>query len=68
MQKFQLIDGAKTAEKYPLITATSHKCPFLLNKPGIKFNVVGEIYNVGDADDCVFFVWYLFSVTWQKIP
>ena len=48
MQKYQFVGGAKTSEKYPLINGTSHKCPFLLNKPGTGLNVLGEVYDIGD--------------------
>ena len=53
MQKYQIVGGAKTSEKYPLINGTSHKCPFLLNKPGTGLNVLGEVYDIGDDSLCL---------------
>ncbi|KAF4119109.1 gamma-glutamylaminecyclotransferase C [Onychostoma macrolepis] len=37
---------ARTVEPYPLVIATKHNIPFLLNVPGTGQRVYGEIYRV----------------------
>ncbi|XP_058648420.1 gamma-glutamylaminecyclotransferase C-like isoform X2 [Onychostoma macrolepis] len=37
---------ARTVEPYPLVIATKHNIPFLLNAPGTGQRVYGEIYRV----------------------
>ncbi|XP_039298330.1 gamma-glutamylaminecyclotransferase C-like [Nilaparvata lugens] len=44
----QFIGKAETIEKYPLVIATKHNVPFLLNLPGTGYNVTGEIYEIND--------------------
>uniref|UniRef100_A0A336MK65 Gamma-glutamylcyclotransferase family protein n=1 Tax=Culicoides sonorensis TaxID=179676 RepID=A0A336MK65_CULSO len=39
---------AITCIKMPLVVATHYNIPFLLNKPGVGYNVKGEIYEVDD--------------------
>ncbi|CAJ1086764.1 LOW QUALITY PROTEIN: gamma-glutamylaminecyclotransferase [Xyrichtys novacula] len=46
--KAELLASACTTEKYPLIIATKHNIPFLLNLPGQGHRVRGEIYKVDD--------------------
>lgn len=36
----------KTNEKLPLVVGTRYNVPFLLNKPGIGNNIVGEVYEI----------------------
>ncbi|XP_074114019.1 putative gamma-glutamylcyclotransferase CG2811 [Cotesia typhae] len=36
----------KTVNKYPLIIATRFNIPFLLHKPGVGHQVLGEVYDV----------------------
>lgn len=42
-----LVNG-KTKVKFPLVIATRYNVPFLLNRPDIGQNIVGEIYEVNN--------------------
>ncbi|RZF42048.1 hypothetical protein LSTR_LSTR006641 [Laodelphax striatellus] len=44
----QFIGKAETIEKYPLVIATKHNVPFLLDLPGTGHNIVGEVYRIND--------------------
>ncbi|XP_019957634.2 gamma-glutamylaminecyclotransferase B [Paralichthys olivaceus] len=46
--KAQFLASALTAERYPLVIASKHNIPFLLNIPGQGRRVHGEIYEVDD--------------------
>ena len=48
MNKYRLVSRARTVERYPLITASFFNNPYILNKPGLGYNIKGEIYDVGD--------------------
>lgn len=36
----------KTVNKFPLVIATRHNLPFLLNKPDFGHNIFGEVYEI----------------------
>ncbi|XP_014087300.1 putative gamma-glutamylcyclotransferase CG2811 [Bactrocera oleae] len=40
---------AQTVVKFPLVIGTRYNIPFLLNKPGVGYNVYGEVYEVDDT-------------------
>lgn len=42
----EFLARARTVERYPLVIATKHNYPFLLNVPGMGQHVHGEIYCV----------------------
>ncbi|XP_061918154.1 gamma-glutamylaminecyclotransferase-like [Entelurus aequoreus] len=44
----QLLASAVTTQKFPLVIATEHNIPFLLNIPGQGHRVHGEIYEVDE--------------------
>ncbi|XP_068621972.1 putative gamma-glutamylcyclotransferase CG2811 [Battus philenor] len=44
----KFISNGKTSEKYPLIIATKYNIPFILYKPGVGYQVQGEVYEVDD--------------------
>lgn len=46
--KAELLATACTTQKYPLVIATQHNIPFLLNIPGNGHRVQGEIYKVDE--------------------
>lgn len=46
--KTEFLASACTTQKYPLVIATKHNIPFLLNIPGQGHRVQGEIYKVDD--------------------
>lgn len=46
--KAEYLASARTTQKYPLIIASQHNIPFLLNIPGQGHRVHGEIYKVDD--------------------
>ncbi|CAH1404000.1 unnamed protein product [Nezara viridula] len=37
-----------TLQKYPLIIGTQYNIPFLLDKPGVGNNVIGEVYDIDE--------------------
>ncbi|XP_072030153.1 troponin C-akin-1 protein-like isoform X3 [Amphiura filiformis] len=43
------IGEARTVEKWPLVIATKFNIPFMLDKPGLGHNFVGEVFSVDDA-------------------
>uniref|UniRef100_A0A3Q3FHL6 Gamma-glutamylaminecyclotransferase n=1 Tax=Labrus bergylta TaxID=56723 RepID=A0A3Q3FHL6_9LABR len=46
--KAEFLASACTVQKYPLVIATKHNIPFLLDLPGQGSRVRGEIYKVDD--------------------
>lgn len=46
--KAEFLASACTTQKYPLVIASKHNIPFLLNIPGQGHRVQGEIYKVDD--------------------
>lgn len=46
--KTEFLATACTTQKYPLVIATKHNIPFLLNIPGNGHRVQGEIYKVDE--------------------
>ncbi|KAL6115226.1 ggact [Pungitius sinensis] len=46
--KAEFLASARTSQKYPLVIASEHNIPFLLNIPGQGHRVHGEIYEVDD--------------------
>ncbi|XP_034091662.1 gamma-glutamylaminecyclotransferase B-like [Gymnodraco acuticeps] len=46
--KVKLLASACTAQKHPLVIASKHNIPFLLNVPGQGHRVKGEIYKVDE--------------------
>ncbi|KAM9836157.1 gamma-glutamylaminecyclotransferase B-like isoform 1-T3 [Aulostomus maculatus] len=46
--KAEFLASVRTTQKYPLIIATKHNIPFLLNIPGQGQRVHGEIYKVDE--------------------
>lgn len=42
----EFVAHARTVDRYPLVIATKHNIPFLLNVPGTGQRVHGEIYSV----------------------
>ncbi|KAM9334222.1 gamma-glutamylaminecyclotransferase-like [Symphorus nematophorus] len=46
--KAEFLASACTTQKYPLVIATKHNIPFLLNIPGQGHQVQGEIYKVDE--------------------
>lgn len=46
--KTEFLATACTTQKYPLVIATQHNIPFLLNIPGNGHRIQGEIYKVDE--------------------
>lgn len=46
--KAEFLATACTTQKYPLVIATQHNIPFLLNIPGNGHRIQGEIYKVDE--------------------
>lgn len=46
--KAEFLATACTSQKYPLVIATQHNIPFLLNIPGNGHRIQGEIYEVDE--------------------
>lgn len=46
--KAEFLASARTVQKYPLVIASKHNIPFLLNLPGQGHRVQGEVYEVDD--------------------
>uniref|UniRef100_A0A182PYE0 Gamma-glutamylcyclotransferase family protein n=1 Tax=Anopheles epiroticus TaxID=199890 RepID=A0A182PYE0_9DIPT len=44
----RFIAKGRTVERYPLVVATRHNVPFLLDVPGKGYQVAGEIYEIDD--------------------
>uniref|UniRef100_A0A182WY00 Gamma-glutamylcyclotransferase family protein n=1 Tax=Anopheles quadriannulatus TaxID=34691 RepID=A0A182WY00_ANOQN len=44
----RFIAKGRTVGRYPLVVATRHNVPFLLDVPGTGHSVVGEIYEIDD--------------------
>ena len=42
----KLVKPGKTLNKFPLVVASFCRIPFLLNSPGVGYNVEGEVYSV----------------------
>lgn len=38
----------KTVAKFPMMVATRHNLPFLLNKPGFGHNILGEVFEIDE--------------------
>ena len=47
-QPAKFIAKAETVEKYPLVIASKFNIPYLLDKPGLGYNIQGEIYEVSE--------------------
>ena len=45
----RLVGMARTSERYPMRLLSRYNVPFLLRKPGVGQQVVGEVYEVDEA-------------------
>ncbi|XP_037955533.1 putative gamma-glutamylcyclotransferase CG2811 [Teleopsis dalmanni] len=45
----RFIAAGSTTQKFPLIVGTRYNIPFLLDRPGIGYNIKGEIYEIDEA-------------------
>ncbi|NP_001083029.1 gamma-glutamylaminecyclotransferase C [Danio rerio] len=61
----EFITCAQTKEPYPLVIATKHNIPFLLNVPGSGKQVSGEIYSV-DQKMLEFLDWFEKCPDWYQ--
>ena len=44
----KLISKAETIQKYPLVIASKYNIPYLLDKPGVGYQIKGEVYEIDD--------------------
>lgn len=44
----KFLSNGKTMDRYPLVIGTRYNIPFILNMPGIGYEIDGEIYEIDE--------------------